>query len=505
MGQDARPLVVVTNREPYEDVASKTGWAPIQRAGGVTAALEPVLQALGGDWIAWGSGAADALAAPTGIRMVPPADPRYRLHRIFLSAEEVVGYYAGYANQGLWPLSHLLVERAHFRRDDWVHYRTVNQRFADTVAARAPLAARVFSHDYQLALVPAFVRQRRPDLSLVHFWHIPWAPWRIFHLCPQADELVRGLLGADVIGFQTQADQTAFLEAASHIKGAAVTRDGSIRWAGRTIRADVFPATVDAAAIAALVTQARTDARIQRLRRHLARADQQLVLSVDRADYTKGILPRLAAVDRFLTTHAHRRGRVIFVQVVVPTRHSVPDYRDVFERVLAESARINTRFGQEDWRPIVTVGRLLDRDRLLSLMAAADIGFVTSLYDGMNLVAKEFVAGRVAEDGVLLLSQSAGSADEMTEACLVNPMDPDGMADALEQALSMPVAERQRRMHRLRANLLTYGPQEWLGAISRTADRGGRGLRRGEVDEAREALGPRNDGVPTSSPQAVHS
>lgn len=480
MAQDLRPLVVVTNREPYEDVRTATGWQTIQRAGGVTAALDPVMQATGGDWIAWGSGSADRLAAPDGVRRVPPAQPRYRLHRVDLSAREVAGYYAGYANQGLWPLSHLLVERARFRRADWEQYRRVNARFAATVAERAPFASRVFTHDYHLTLVPELVRRLRPDVAIAHFWHIPWAPWRVFRLCPQRDAVVRGLLGADVLGFQTPADREAFLTAAEQTVGAVVQGDGWVRWDGRRIRVGVFPVTVDARAIAAQVEDPRLAAWIRGVRRRLAPDGRRLVLSVDRADYTKGILARLAGVEAFFTHAPEYRGRVTFIQVVVPTRLDMPEYRELFDRILAESARINTRFGDGRWQPLVTVRRAVDRRRVLGLMAAADVGLVTSLYDGMNLVAKEFVASHVDGDGVLLVSQSAGAADDLEEALRINPLDPDGMAETIAQALAMPTAERQRRMRRMRADLLRYGSMEWLDAILEALD---------EVVPARDALG----------------
>jgi|BEDMetMinimDraft_2_1075160.scaffolds.fasta_scaffold07174_1 alpha,alpha-trehalose-phosphate synthase [UDP-forming] len=480
MAQDSQPLVVVTNREPYEDIRTAAGWQTIQRAGGVTAALDPVMQARGGDWIAWGSGSADRLAAPDGVRRVPPAQPRYRLHRVYLSAREIAGYYAGYANQGLWPLSHLLVERARFRREDWEQYRSVNLRFAETVAQRAPFGSRVFTHDYHLSLVPELIRRLRPDVVVAHFWHIPWAPWRVFRLCPQRDAIVRGLLGADVLGFQTPSDREAFLAAAEQAVGAVVQNTDWVRWNGRRVRVGVFPVTVDARAIAAQVTDPRLATWIRGVRRRLAPEGRRLVVSVDRADYTKGILARLAGVETFFAHMPQYRRRVTFVQVVVPTRLDVPEYRELFERILAESARINARFGDGRWQPLVTVRRAVDRRRVLGLMAAADIGLVTSLYDGMNLVAKEFVSSHVDGDGVLLVSQTAGAADELEEALRINPLDPDGMAEALDQALTMPRAERQRRMERMRAGLLRYGSMEWLDAILEALD---------EAVMAREALG----------------
>ncbi|MCL8206609.1 MAG: trehalose-6-phosphate synthase [Actinomycetia bacterium] len=480
MVQDLRPLVVVTNREPYEDVLTATGWQTIQRAGGVTAALDPVMQATGGEWIAWGSGSADRLAAPDGVRRVPPTRPRYRLHRVDLSAREVAGYYAGYANQGLWPLSHLLVERARFRQADWEQYRRVNRRFAETVAERAPVGARVFTHDYHLTLVPELVRRLRPDVALAHFWHIPWAPWRVFRLCPQRDIILRGLLGADVLGFQTPADREAFVTAAEQAVGAVADGEGWVRWEGRRIRVGVFPVTVDARAIAAEVSDPRLAAWIRGVRRRLAPGGRRLVVSVDRADYTKGILARLAGVEAFFAHHPEHRGQVTFVQVVVPTRLDVPEYRELFDRILAESDRINARFASGRWQPLVTVRRAVDRRRVLGLLAAADIGLVTSLYDGMNLVAKEFVASHVDEDGVLLVSQSAGAADELDEALRVNPLDPDGMALAIGAALAMPAAERRRRMRRMRAYLMRYGSIEWLHAILEALD---------EAVLARDALG----------------
>jgi trehalose-6-phosphate synthase len=396
----------------------------------------------------------------------------YHLHRVPLSPREVAGYYAGYANQGLWPLSHLLVERARFRQDDWEQYRRVNRRFAETAASRAPRRARVFSHDYHLALFPAWVRKLRPDVEVIHFWHIPWPPWRVLRLCPQWETLVTGLLGADVLGFQTEADRAAFFEAVGELDGAVLGPGDWIRWEGRALRAGVFPVPVDGAGIADAVGDPRMTQRIRRLRRRLAPDGQQVVVSVDRADYTKGILTRLNAVETFFARDPERLGRVTFVQVVSPTRLMVPEYRELFAHIVAESARLNVRFGRAGWRPLVTVARSVDRLRVLALLAAADVALVTSLYDGMNLVAKEFVASRVADDGVLVLSQSAGAAEGLTGAMMVSPLDPDGMADMLAAALAMPDAERRRRMRALRKAVLGYGTREWLDDLlgSATAD-----------------------------------
>jgi trehalose 6-phosphate synthase len=427
----------------------------VQKAGGVVSALDPLLQDLGGDWFAWGSGSADRQTAPNGVRPVPPTNPKYRLHRIYLSDEEIQGYYTRYANQGLWPLSHMLIERTRFSRRAYSVYRSVNLRFARRVARESRAGSLVFSHDYQLALLPSLVRQLRPDLAIAHFWHIPWPVYTVLRLCPQYQEILRGLLGADVLGFQTPDDVEAFLTSVERsFRHVAVDYDNRrVRWQGRTVEVKSFPISVDIEDIEKTVASARLVRWSQGIRRHLLKNGQQLGVSVERADYTKGIVPRLEALREFFLRYPEQRGRVVFLQVVVPTRSEVPEYRALFREVEHETSKINKEFGNAGWTPVLTVRRSVDHPRLMGLFRAADFALVSSLFDGMNLVAKEFVSAQIDRRGVLLLSETAGAAQELEEALIINPWDPEGFASTLNEALSLSMDERAARLRAMQQHL----------------------------------------------------
>lgn len=465
-----RPLVVVTNREPYVDERTRSGIRVLQKAGGVVSALDPLLRQMGGDWVAWGSGSADRQTAPGGIRPVPLKDPRYRLHRIYLSPDEVQGYYNRYANQGLWPLSHMLIERAQFSRQAWSIYRSVNLKFARRVARESDAEALVFSHDYQLALFPSLLRQLRPELAIAHFWHIPWPTFTVLRLCPQYQEILRGLLGADVLGFQTDEDVEAFFtsveRAFRHVPVDRAARQ--LQWQGRTVQVKAFPISVDIDEIEEVAQSARVTRFARGIRRHLASGGQQLGISVDRADYTKGIVPRLEALREFFARYPHRRGQVNFLQIVVPTRSEVNAYRLLFRQVEEETERLNREFGTDDWKPVRTVRRSVDRIPLTSLFRAADFALVSSLFDGMNLVAKEFVSSQIDGRGVLLLSETAGAAQELDAALTVNPWDPEGFAATLEDALSLSVEERITRMRAMQDQIHGHTLFDWVASILAT-------------------------------------
>lgn len=461
-----RPLVVVTNREPYVDEKTSKGIRTIQKAGGVVSAIDPLLQSLGGDWIAWGSGSADQQTAENGVRQVPPKDPRYRLHRVYLTPEEVQGYYNHYANQGLWPLSHSLIERARFSRRAWQIYRSVNQKFAEKATAISRQNAWLFSHDYQLALVPQFVRQARRDVAIIHFWHIPWPSYTIFRLCPQYQEILTGLLGADIIGFQTEDDVQAFLTAVEQtFNSSANHRQGTITWQGRIVHVKAFPISVDFQDIDQLVQTERIDRWHRSIRRRLAKTHRILGVSVDRADYTKGILPRLAAMREFFLRYPEYRDSVSLLQVVVPTRSEVKEYRSFYRQVEEETLRINREFGTATWQPVMTLRRNVDRPRLMGLFRAADFALVSSLFDGMNLVAKEYVAAQVDLRGVLLLSEAAGASNELAQAFAINPLDTEGFAATLNEALKIPAAERAARMDAMRRHIAQHTIYDWLESI----------------------------------------
>lgn len=461
------PLVVVTNREPYVDEKTSKGIRTVQKVGGLVSALDPILQRVGGDWIAWGSGSADKLTAPDGQRMVPPKNPRYRLNRVFLSKDEIEGYYEEYANQGLWPLSHMLIERAQFSEHSWAMYQFVNGKFARAAAENSPDNAWVFSHDYHLALFPTLLRKLRSDVAIAHFWHIPWPPLTIFKLCPQYQEILRGMLGADILGFQTAEDVDNFLSAVVRtVKSAVIDwKEGTIHWHNRVIRVQSFPISVDIEAIEKIVLSPRIHRWQNGLRRRLARYNRVLGISVDRADYTKGIIPRLKAIKEFFERYPEHLGQVTFLQIVVPTRSEVEEYRALYADVVQKSKEINDQFETSDWTPVITVRRPIDRPRLMGLFRAADFALVNSLFDGMNLVAKEFVSSQVDSHGILLLSESAGASEELKHSFPINPLNREGFAKTLHEALSISDAERIERMTLMRKYLYQNTIYDWIKAI----------------------------------------
>lgn len=468
-----RPLVVVTNREPYVDERTRGGIRQVQKAGGVVSALDPLLKELGGDWFAWGSGSADRQTAPNGVRPVPLTNPQYRLHRIYLSDEEVQGYYTRYANQGLWPLSHMLIERVRFSRRAFSIYRAVNLRFARRVARDSRAGSLIFSHDYQLALVPSLVRQLRPDVAIAHFWHIPWPVYTVLRLCPQYQEILRGLMGADVLGFQTTDDVEAFLTSVERsFRHVVVDRiNHRVQWQGRTIEVHAFPVSVDIEDIEKIVTSPRIERWSHGIRRHLLRGSQQLGVSVERADYTKGIIPRLEALREFFMRYPENREHVVFLQVIVPTRSEVAEYRALFREVEEETRALNEEFGTAHWTPVFTVRRPMDHARLMGLFRAADFALVSSLFDGMNLVAKEFVSAQVDRRGVLLLSETAGAAHELAHALTINPWDPEGFASTLNQALSLAADDRYERLQAMQQHLHANTLFDWTRDILTTLQR----------------------------------
>ncbi|MCY0880989.1 MAG: trehalose-6-phosphate synthase, partial [Firmicutes bacterium] len=349
-------------------------------------------------------------------------------------------------------------------------YRRVNQKFARTVTNLKMPHARVFSHDFHLALFPSAVRKMNPMLSIAHFWHIPWPPYTVFRLCPQHQEIFRGLLGANVIGFQSATDTERFLTGVERSLKVPVNHSrGTILWKDRTVYAKSFPISVNIQEIEQLVQTPAVSQFVHAMRARLAQRQQLIGISVDRADYTKGILQRLQALNEFFVRYPQNQGHVVFLQIIVPTRTGVDGYRQLFQRVVAESSRINQRFAQNGWRPIITIRHGLDRKRIMGLFRMVDFALISSLFDGMNLVAKEFIAAQVDRHGVLLLSESTGAAQELAQyAFPVNPLDPEGFAHVLQQALHLPAAERIRRMRAMQNYLHQHSIHHWIQDILNT-------------------------------------
>jgi trehalose 6-phosphate synthase len=443
-------------------------------AGGLTSALDPVMQACHGTWVAWGSGNADRETVDAKDRVqVPPDNPQYTLRRVWLSESQVRGFYYGFANSALWPLCHLQLERAVFKPLHWRHYQEVNEQFAETVAQECEdIPATVWVQDYQLALCPQYLRRRRPDLSIMHFWHIPWPPWELYRVCPWRRELLEGLLGNDLLGFHLDQYRQNFLQCAERVLGASVDlKAGVVEYEGRETWVRPFPISIDYDWWAGLARQRRVTRRLAQIRTKSELAFPIVGLGVDRLDYTKGIVSRFQAIERFLEKYPEYQGRFCFVQIAVPSRTQIDEYRQVKEQVESLVEQINSRFGTDTHGPIYYRYEHLEPPELVVYYRMADFAIVSSLHDGMNLVAKEFVASQVERKGVLICSEFAGAAEELDHALLINPYDVESVADTLKQAIEMSAPERTQHMTQLQAHISEHNIYKWLGEIFAELDR----------------------------------
>jgi alpha,alpha-trehalose-phosphate synthase [UDP-forming] len=466
--EDGR-LFVVSNREPYSHVRNGKSLDVNVPPSGLVTALEPVLRACDGTWIAHGSGDADMESVDRHDRvLVPPDDPRYTLRRVWLTKEEEAGYYYGFANEGLWPLCHIAHTRPVFRPTDWQHYQNVNRKFADALLEemRGVLRPTVLVQDYHFALLPRMIKQSRPDARVAIFWHIPWPNPESFRICPWQRELVDGLLGADLIGFHIQAHCTNFLQTVDR------TVESRITWEHSTVQrlehqttVRPFPISVEFShEVGEHSVESSYEQRVALLK-NLGLEASNLGIGVDRLDYTKGILERFHAIERFLDKYPQYQKVFTFVQIGAPSRTHIKRYHDLQAEVEAEAERINWRFQTDRWKPIVLLERQHSHQEIEPYYRAADLCLVTSLHDGMNLVAKEFVATRTDERGVLILSCFTGAARELQDALQVNPYDIDQTAEAIRTALEMPAEEKQLRMHQMRRMVREHNVYRWAASL----------------------------------------
>ena len=469
-------VIVVSNREPYIHERDKDGMVIVKRpASGLVTAVEPVMRACSGTWIAHGSGNADRDVVDAHDRVaVPPGHDDYQLRRLWLTAEEEQGYYYGFANEGLWPLCHVAHVRPIFRESDWEAYKAVNQRFADAVVAEArsddPI---VLVQDYHFALLPAMVREKLPQATILTFWHIPWPNPESFGICPWRREILQGMLGSTILGFHTRFHCKNFIETVDRFLEARIEHEHSaISFKEDETLVEAYPISIEwpSDRTVASWSSIADSRRIVRERLGLPQ-DVTLAVGIDRFDYTKGILERLNAVERLLEKHPEWIERFVFVQVAAPTRSSLEEYRSFQERVERLTLRINERFGRPGYQPVHLLAQHHDSAAVNELFRAADMCIVTSLHDGMNLVSKEFVAARDDEQGVLILSRFAGAAREMTEALIVNPYHVEETADALHRAATMPAAEQRARMASLRATVREFNVFRWAGRMLTDAGR----------------------------------
>jgi trehalose 6-phosphate synthase len=462
-------FIAVSNREPYIHRHANGGIECMQPASGLTVALDPLLRATGGTWVAHGSGDADRLMVDARDHVdVPEENPSYTLRRVWLDQEIEDRYYYGLANEGLWPLCHIAFHRPTFRLKDWESYRRANQLFAEAVLEEAgDRPAIVFIQDYHFALLPRLLKQRNPRLVVAQFWHIPWPNREVFRAFPWKEELLDGMLGNDLLGFHLQHHCSNFLHTVDRGIEAMVDTEGFrvFRNGGMT-RVRPFPISIDFEAHEREAASAAVARHRERWQAELGGA-QFVGIGIDRADYTKGIPERLSAIDRLLETNPEYRGKLVFLQIAVPSRTRIPQYDNLNREIAALAESINARWARGVWRPIHLFRRHLPQPELMALHQLADFCLVSSLHDGMNLVAKEYAASRSDGDGVLILSSFTGAARELTSALLVNPFSPDEMADAVRGALTMPERERRQRMSSLRRVVRERNIYTWGAAVMR--------------------------------------
>jgi trehalose 6-phosphate synthase len=472
---DGAQLIVLANREPYVHERDGSGRLSVKRSSsGVVNAVEPLLASRGGVWIAHGSGSGDreAVTDRDGLQ-VPPGAPRYRLRRVWLSEEEEQGHYYGFANEALWPLCHRAHVRPVFRSNDLQTSWAVNARFADAVSEEATTEAPIILvQDYHFALAPQIIRERLPESIIVTFWHVPWPDWQTFEICPWRQQVLESVLCSSVVGLQTAVDCRNFIDTVEHAFEVRFDRqDCSLIIGGRRVFVRAYPASVEWPGETSAPIAVSGDPRHEVHDLLGLGGNVRIGLGVDRLDYTKGIEEKFLAIERLLDTYPEFVERFVFVQLAEPSRSRLPAYADLRQRVRATAERINQRFGAMDYCPIVLLEGHHTPAEISKFMRAADLCYVGSLHDGMNLVSKEFVRARVDQHGVLVLSQFAGAARELTDALIVNPYDVEGTASALAAALTMTAGDQVARMGRMRRTVAHYDANRWAADILADTER----------------------------------
>ena len=458
-------VLVVSNREPYIHTRGQHGIEVKRPASGLVTAVEPVMRACSGTWIAHGAGSADRETVDDKDHVgVPPRKPSYTLRRVWLTKEEEQGYYYGFANEGLWPLCHIAHVRPVFRTSDWEQYVAVNQRFADAVVAEAQTEDPVvLVQDYHFALLPRMVREKLPRATIIMFWHIPWPNPESFGICPWREEILEGLLGNTLLGFHTPFHCKNFLETVDRYLETRIEHEAStISYGGELTEVEPYPISIawpDEYPLSIPACREKVRQELSLPPEHL------LALGVDRLDYTKGIIERFQAVERLLELHPSLIGRFSMVQIAAPSRSSLDEYQNLEARVRALATRINKRFSSGSYQPLILKIEHYESEDVNRMYRGVDVCVVTSLHDGMNLVAKEFVAARDDERGVLVLSQFTGAAREMHEALIINPYHIEQGAEALYRALTMPEAEQRERMRSMRSIVRDFNVYRWAGRM----------------------------------------
>ncbi|MFC2059563.1 trehalose-6-phosphate synthase [Chloroflexota bacterium] len=457
-------FLVVSNREPYIHTIADGKVVYNRPVSGLTEALDPVMRASQGTWVAHGSGDADKKAVDADDRVaVPPEKPEYTLRRVWLTEEEVAGFYLGFSNEALWPLCHVTFTPPIFRESDWNAYKRVNQIFAEAVLREvADRKAVVLVQDYHFALLSRLLKDQNPKLTVGQFWHIPWPNHEIYRTCPWQEEILDGLLGNDLMGFHVPSFCNNFLETAEHTLGARINRNGSaIAYRDKTTLVEPFPISVDFDKLSQDAGAEAVEQEMNKLRQELDLEGKYVGIGMDRIDYTKGIPQRLQALDKFLEDSPNYRGKIVFIQAGMPSRSQIESYQNLTQLTDELANSINGKYGTDSWKPIIMLTGQLTPAALSALRRLAHFCVVSSLHDGMNLVAKEFVSSRVDGDGVLILSQFTGAATELDSALLINPYAINEFARKIKEAIEMPEAERRQRMKTMREVVANNNIYRW--------------------------------------------
>lgn len=454
---DESSLIIVSNREPYSHESTKKGIVCKKNIGGLVSALDSLMIKRGGKWIAWGSGNAD-FTINNGVVNVPPDNPKYVLKRIRLSKREISNYYYGFSNRVLWPISHYFLEKCNFSPKYWKSYYKVNKKFANAVLEEMD-DEMIWIHDYHLALVPKFIRNARDDAKIAFFWHIPWTSWEIFGSLPWRGEIMEGLLNSDLIGFHTDGHVKNFIECVKKEMEDAFINKNVVERRGRKAIVESFPVGIDYEKFSSHSSSKSTIKRGKIIKKKLTA--ERIILGVDRLDYSKGILNRIKSFERFIEKYPKYRGKVTFLMVASPSRTKIEEYRQMKKEIDEAIGRINGKFQSLDWIPIRYFYRFVPQERLIAYYLIADAALVTPLIDGMNIVSKEYVATN-DKDGVLILSEFAGAAEELKEALIVNPYDIEEVADAIKDALEMLPDERKRRSRDLKKRVKKRDIYWWM-------------------------------------------
>lgn len=461
-------ILIVSNREPYIHVRKNEKIEIQFPASGLVTALEPIMRACSGTWIAHGAGNADREVVDKNDHIqVPPEDPSYQIRRVWLTKEEEQGYYYGFANEGIWPLCHIAHVRPVFRSQDWAQYVAVNEKFANTVVEEAKTDNPVvLVQDYHFALLPKMIRERLPNATVITFWHIPFPNPEVFSVCPWREEILDGLLGSSILGFHTRFHCNNFIDSVDRFLESRIDRENStITYKGDLTAVNQYPISIEYP-----VKWLKNQKSVSECRNHIRLLnslpkDRMIGIGIDRLDYTKGILERFLAVERLLELEPSWIGKFTFIQIAAPSRSSLDQYQHFDADVRALASKINKRFGKEGYEPICLKVEHHEPSEVYEYYRGADLCFISSLHDGMNLVAKEFVASRDDEQGVLILSQFTGAARELTEALIVNPYNIDQCAAALHMALEMPKGEQRNRIRSMRGLIQEYNVYRWAGRM----------------------------------------